>query len=195
MCTFTVEARGDPFLIFPNADQVTAPVFIQPSVGLAVVTISNGIGTTEFAFVDLPDNSFPGNFVANILGNFQAFDPDGNLVTDFQIVGVEVMIGNTIFVPSFGRFDFVNHSSLTFVDTVDFDTVTFSAQDLTFAFAFSADPSLTYSYRLLITGLPVDSFILFDDPEPASIPEPATLLLLGSGLTALGIGLKKRRHG
>ncbi len=196
LCSFNGDARADPVLLFPNANQLAGPVFIQPSVGLEVVTVTNGIGTTEFAFVDLPDNSFPGNFVVNILGNFQAFDPDGNAVTNFQIVGVEVMIGNTIFTPSFGQFDFAGHSSLTFVDSLDFDTVTLSAQNPTFSFAFPADPSLIYSYRLLTTGLPAGSFLLFDDPETGGTPEPTTLLLLGSGLAGLGVVYRKRlrRH-
>ena len=186
-------AQADPVLVFPNANQLAGPVFIQPSVGLAVVNVSNGVGTTDFAFVDLPDNSFAGNFVVNILGNFQAFDPDGNPVTNFQIVGVEVMLGNSIFTPQFGQFDFVDHPSLRFVDSFDFDTVTLSAQGLTFSFAFAADSSLIYSYRLLITGLPEGSFVLFDDPETGSMPEPATLLLLGSGVVGLGLAAKRRK--
>ena len=195
LCACTSEAQADPVLLFPNANQIGSPIFIQPSVGLAVLTVTGGVGTTEFAFVDLPDNAFgPDNFVANILGNFQVFDPDGNPVSNFQIVGVEVMIGSTIFTPSFGQFDFAGRSSFTFVDTFDFDTVTFFAGDLTMAFTFTADPSLTYAYRLLTTGLPEGSFLLFDDPEPRPTPEPATLLLLGSALAGLGIARRKRRR-
>lgn len=194
ICVSNSEARADPFLIFPNADQLTGPVFIQPSAGLIVISESNGFALTDSFFVDLPDGSFPGNFLVNILGNFQAFDPDGNPVTGFQIVGVEVTMGNTTFIPSFDHFDFTGHPFLTFVDTFDFDTVTFFAQDLTFAFAFTADPSLSYSYRLRTTGLPVGSFILLDDPETGAVPEPATLLLLGSGLIGLGIARKKRNR-
>jgi len=195
VCASYREAQADPFLVFPNADQLTGTVFVQPAAGLVVVSEANGIALTDSFFVDLPDGSFPENFVVNILGNFQAFDPDGNPVTGFQIVGVEVTTGNLTFVPSFGQFNFVNHPSLTFVDTFDFDTVTLFAQDLTVAFAFTADPSLSYSYRLSVTGLPVGSFLLFDDPEPVPCPEPVTLLLLGSGLTALGIARKKRNRG
>ena len=194
LCILNGNARADPFLPFPNADQLAGPVIVQPSSGLAVVSEFNGIGLTESFFVDLPDGFFPGNFVVNILGNFQAFDPDGNPITGFQIVGVEVTSGNLTFVPAFGQFNFLNHPSLTFVDTFDFDTVTLFANDMTFGFAFTADPSLSYSYRLNIIGLPLGSFILFDDPEPVPTPEPMTLLLLSSGLTALGLTLRRRRR-
>ena len=192
--TFSTEARADPFLPFPNADQLTGPVFIQPSVGTTVVAVVNGVGLTDSVFIDLPDNIFPGNFAVNILGNFQAFDPEGNPISTFQIVGVEVTMGNMTFIPSFGQFNFLDHPSMTFVDSFDFDTVTFFADDLTFAFSFTADPSLSYSYRLLTTGLPEGSFLLYDDPDPGTVPEPATLLLLGSSLTALVIARKKRRN-
>ena len=194
ICASNTEVHADPFLPFPNADQLAGPVIVQPSAGLVVVSESNGIGHTDSFFVDVPDGFFPDNFVVNILGNFQAFDPDGNPIAGFQIVGVEVTTGGMTFVPSFGQFNFANHSSLTFVDTFDFDTVTLFAQDMTFAFAFTADPSLSYSYRLSVTGLPVGSFFSFDDSEPRPTPEPFTLLLLGSGLTALGITLNKRKR-
>lgn len=194
LCIFAIEARADSFLPFPNADQLGGPVFIQNSAGLAVVSEAGGVGRTESFFSDLPDGSLPGNRVVNILGNFQAFDPEGN-PTSFQIVGVEVTVGGMTFTPSFGSFDFAGRSSLTFVDSLDFDTVTFSSGDATFAFTFSADPSLAYSYSLLTTGLSAGSFISYDDVETGIVPEPATFILLGAGLAGVAAGVRRRRKG
>ena len=178
LCTFSISAQADP-------------VFIQPSAGLAVISESVGIGHTESFFSDLP-GSFPGNEVVNIIGNIEAFDPDGN-PTPFNIVGVEVTVGSSTFMVPITPFNFAGNSSVTFVDTLDFDTVTFFAQDPTFSFTFNAGSNLAFSYTLLTTGLPVGSFVSYTDVEMQT-PEPATLFLLGSGLTALGIAAKKRRH-
>ena len=168
------------------------PVFIQPSAGLGVISESSGIGRTESFFSDLPNGSFPGDFVVNIIGNIQAFDPDGNPAT-FNIVGVEVTVGSSTFMVPIGPFDFGGNSSMTFVDSLDFDTVTFFAQNPTFSFSFNGGSDLAFSYVLLTTDLPVGSLFSYDDVE-ISTPEPASLLLLSSGLTALGIAAKKRRH-
>jgi hypothetical protein len=187
LCTFSIKAYADP-------------IFIQPSVGLAVVSESGGIGRTEPFFSDLPDGSFPGNFVVNIIGNIHAFDPDGN-PTPFNIVGVEVTVGGMTFRPSFGPFNFGGNPSVTFVDSFDFDTVTFFAQEPTFSFTFDAGPNLAFSYVLLLTtglpmarsttGLPVGSLCTYDDVETA-VPEPTSLLLLVSGLASLGMAVKRR---
>ncbi|HKV33739.1 MAG TPA: PEP-CTERM sorting domain-containing protein [Pyrinomonadaceae bacterium] len=168
------------------------PVFIQPFAGLAVISESGGVGRTESFFSDLPDGSFPGNLVVNIIGNIQAFDPDGNL-TPFNIIGVEVTVGSSTFMVPLVPFDFGGNSSMTFVDSLDFDTVTFFASDPTFSFTFDAGSNLAFSYTLFTTGLPIGSFVSYADVE-VPVPEPATLFLLGSGLTALGIAAKKRRH-
>jgi hypothetical protein len=67
LCAFTSEAYALPILPFPNANQLTGPVFIQPSVGLAMISKSGGVGRTEEFFSDLLDTSLPKNRVVHIL--------------------------------------------------------------------------------------------------------------------------------
>jgi hypothetical protein len=197
-----INANALPILQHPSADDLGGPVFIQPFAGLSVVSVANSISLTEPFFADLPDGSLPR--VVNILGNFQAFDPDGNTIP-FDIAGVEVADSRGSFTPPFGAFNFAGRSSMTFTDSLDFDTVTYSADKLTLAFPVDTDPSLAYSYRLLLAGPgldlgnqpasaarlfsdsaapPLGSFITFTDVE-TDTPEPATFLPLGGGLVGL----------
>lgn len=50
LCLCTTEARADPFLAFPNANQLAGPVFIQPSAGLAVTSELGGVRRTKAFF-------------------------------------------------------------------------------------------------------------------------------------------------
>ena len=166
-----------------SRDLLTEPFFVQPFAGLQVVEESGGISKTDAFFSDLPDNSIDDFRVANLLGNFQAFDPSSAPIT-FSLFGVEVTDNGSTFNPAFGSFDFAGHPSETFTDSVDADTATYFSTDATFAFAFKSTPALKYSYRLL-TDLPVGSSIVYDDVETAFVPEPATIALFGFGLLGL----------
>jgi hypothetical protein len=180
-----------PLLPHPNAAQLSDSAFIQRFAGLPVVSVAGGIGRTAPFFSDLPDGSMGSNdIVNNLAGNFQAFDPLGNPVS-FEVVGVEVTRAGSTFVPEFGQLNFAGLPLKTFTDPLDFDQVTFSAGDMTLAFTFESDPSLAYSYSLLVTGLEEGSFIVYDDVEPPEIPEPSTTLFTGMGLLLLV--LQRRR--
>lgn len=188
----SVQAQAAPMLDFPTADDLTGPVFVQPFAGLAVIGLDGaGNGITQPFFSDLPDGSLPGNRIVNILGNFQAFDPSG-APTAFDILGVEVTDGGSTFTPNFGEFDFAGNPSLTFTDSVDLDSATFFDSDFTLGFDFVSDAALDYFY-VLNTDLPVGSFIIFDDVETGTTPEPGTFLLIGSGLIFFSI--RQRRKG
>jgi len=187
VAVFTVPAFAStlPVLQHPNAHELVGPVFVQPFAGLMVVSASDGIGQTEPFFSSLPPGSLPENQVVNILGNFQAFDPLGNPTT-FDIAGVMVTNAGKTFTPAFGQFNFAGESSVTFSDALNpLNTTTFSAADFTLAFPFMSDPSLSYSYTLKTTGLPVGSQLIFDDAETGRVPEPTTMLLFGCGLVVL----------
>lgn len=131
------------------------------------------------------------------MGNFQAFDPDGNPVpfTPDNIVGVEVPDLGSAFTPALGTLDFAGNPSLTFTDSLNFlNAATFSAGNFTLAFTFVSDMALDYEFVLLLTGLLVDSLVSFDVINTSSIPEPGTFILLAFGLAGLvGRQLYKRR--
>jgi hypothetical protein len=66
----------------------------------------------------------------------------------------------------------------------------FSGADSVSHGALGGPYSMTIEGSITHTGADVTSFA-FDTTNPASVPEPTTILLLGAGLAALGIRLRK----
>jgi hypothetical protein len=61
---------------------------------------------------------------------------------------------------------------------------------------FSCGTALALPYKLADSGVkpPNEAGAVGSETgEPAHVPEPATILLLGSGLVALGIGVRKMK--
>jgi hypothetical protein len=180
ICAATLWVRLDaailPVLPHPNADELSRSAFVQTFAGLNIVSSSNGIGTTEPFFDNVP---IPGT-ITSILGSFQAFDPLGD-PTSFDILGVHVTQAGSTFTPPFGSFNFAGESSVTFTDVNTFDTVTFNSGDPTLAFTVPSGP-----FQFTIdTTLSEGSSITFQIAEPPEIPEPETFFLMGAGLALL----------
>ncbi len=176
----TCALRAD-VLLSPDANQLRPPFFVQPFSFVTIDSVTSGAGDTSAFFSSLPPGSYPSLQVVNVLGNFLAFDSAGNPVTGFDITGVSVTTGGNTLTPDFGLFNFAGNPSVTFTDALNpLNTTTFSSTDFTFAFTFVSDPSLSYSYTLVTSGLDAGSTLVFDDVE-ATTPEPGfTWLLLGA---------------
>ncbi len=151
---------------------VTAPFAVQPFAGLAV----SG-GTTQSFFSDLSALTFPGPGIVNILGNIQAFDSMGDSISAFGIAAVAVTQSGLTLMPQLENF--ILSAPTTYTSTLNSNQATLVPGALNLAFAFTSDPSFQYSYVLTTTGIPDGGFLLYDDVEGASIPEPVLLLPVG----------------
>jgi hypothetical protein len=184
-CLLTCTLRAG-ILDSPNAAQLQGPFFVQPFAFVTVDSVTGGVGQTSSFFSSLPPGSYPTFQVVNILGNFQAFDSMGDPVTTFDITGVSVTQGSNTFTPAFGLLNFAGMPSVTFTDALNpLNTATYSATDFTFAFTFTSDPSLTYSYTLNTTGLDAGSTLVSGGETEATVPEPRSFWLLGAVLVVL----------
>ncbi len=190
----TFALRAD-VLLSPDANQLRGPFFVQPFSFVTIDSVTSGgqYCQTSAFFSSLPPGSYPSLQVVNVLGNFLAFDSMGNPVTDFDIDGVSVTTGGNTFTPAFGLFNFAGNPSVTFTDALNpLNTATFLNTDFTFAFTFVSDPSLTYSYTLVTSGLDAGSTVVFDDVE-ATTPEPGFTWLLVSAIVIIGQRSRARR--
>ena len=76
---------------------------------------------------------------------------------------------------------FFTASPVTFTDSLNpFASMIVDPTKLNLAFQFNSDSSFKYSYSLTVSGLADGSFLLYDDIEAAAVPEPASLILLGT---------------
>jgi hypothetical protein len=168
---------------------LTTPFAVQPSAGLLV---TSGVTGAFFSALASPPFSTPG--IIDILSNIQAFDANGNPISNFQITGVTVIQGSSTVTPALQTFSLV--SPMTYTDTLNpFNAATVDPANLNLGFDFNSDSSFQYSYFLDVQGIPDNGFILYDDIEgaAATVPEPASWSLVTSGLMLLIVTLGKRR--
>jgi len=159
-------------ILTPN--DLTAPFGVQPFVGLQVMG-----GVTQPFFSDLSALSFPGPGIVDVLGNIQAFDAVGNPISTFQLTDVTVTQGSSILVPPLEAFEVL--SPITYTSTLNpLNQVTLVPSALNLGFTFNSDSSFQYSYRLSVTGIPDGGFLLYDDVEGATVPEPSSWYLMAT---------------
>jgi hypothetical protein len=149
-------------------DDLTAPFAVQP---FAAVQVMGDV--TQPFFSDLSVLSFPGPGIVDVLGNIQAFEASGNPISTFQITGVTVMQGSSTLMPPLETFSLL--SPITYTSTLNpQNQVTLIPSALNLGFTFDSDLSFQYSYTLAVSGIPNGGFLLYDDVEGASVPEPST---------------------
>jgi hypothetical protein len=169
-----------------TASDLNAPFAVQPSAGLFVVS---GMTGPFFSVLASPPFTAPG--IVDVLANIEAFDENGNPISSFQVTGVNVMQDSTTLSPPLESFFIA--SPVTYTDTVNpFNSVTVDPTHLNLAFEFNSDSSFQYSYLLDVSGIPDNGFLLYDDIEGATVPEPASWILMATLLTLLGVPLRGR---
>src|SRR5207302_2035192 len=101
---------------------------------------------------DLSGLPFSGPLI-NVLSGIQAFDSLGNQISSFQITGVTVMQGSSTVTLSLENF--MTSSPVTYVATDNpFNQVTVKPGEYNLGFKFNSNPSLQYSYKLAVSGVP-----------------------------------------
>jgi hypothetical protein len=170
--------------------QLQAPFGVQPDAGLIVTE-----GVTQGFFSDLSGLPFPGPGIVDVLSDVTAFDGNGDPLVNFQVTDAIITQGlsmETVPVESFLVSSPTTYSS--FLNPLN--EVTVDPDNLNLAFLFDSDSSLQYTYQLMVTGVPDNGFLLYDDVEGAQVtptPEIAPPLMVLIGL-ALMVGSRRFRE-
>ena len=161
-------------------DNVGAPFGVQPFAGLGVTG-----GVSDPFFSDLSGLPFAGPAIIDVLAGLTAFDDLGDPISTFSVTGVTVTQGVSSFSPELESFSL--SSPVTYTSTLNpLNQVTVNPSDYNVAFTFDSDSSFQYFYTLDVSGVPDGGFLLYNDVEGASVPEPdlrmALLLAMGAVL-------------
>jgi hypothetical protein len=195
---------------FFNVNSPRGAVFSTPGTGFEV-SANAVVATTDF-----------GNINGTYLGNFASFSaqrlftPIGSNVTDvsFFIPGTATPAVTSAFGAIFSDVD-LNGSSLQFFDLLNNSLGTFSVPSLpgneTFEFlGVIFDSPVINRVRItsgnaalgagtndggVIDVAVMDDFIYAEPQAPAAVPEPGSLMLLGSGLMAIAGRIRRRVRG
>jgi hypothetical protein len=200
------DAQSAPNNMAPNFFNVNSPR------GVVLSTPGTGFEVSANAGVDVPDF---GNINGTYLGDFAPFSaqplftPIGSNINDvnFFVPGTNAPATTSAFGAIFSDVD-LSGSSLQFFDIFNNSLGTFAVPSLlgneTFEFlGVQFDSSVINRVRItsgntaLGAGINDGAFdvAVMDDflyAEPQAVPEPGSLILLGAGVIAIAVGMRRR---
>ena len=198
------DASSAPNLLANNFFSARGVIFSTPGSGVEV-SANSGIGPIDFGNIDPSYSTLFAPFSTQRL-----FTPIGSNITDvtFFVPGTTTPATTSAFGAVFSDvdligttlqfFDFLNNSLGTFAVPAIAGNETFSFLGVIFDSSIVNRVRITTGNAALgagVTETAARDLVVMDDflyAEPAVVPEPASLLLVGSGFIALAVRLRRR---